>query len=72
MYKRQLRQIHRRFRTQWPDLRDWLAAPLPERVGRLDGERRQASSHKLSYQARPYIHFLAFTDRLRIDYPWLL
>ncbi|MFO5718712.1 hypothetical protein ACLBQV_28775, partial [Klebsiella pneumoniae] len=40
--------------------------------GRLDGERRQASSHKLSYQARPYIHFLAFTDRLRIDYPWLL
>tara|TARA_R110000787_G_scaffold286428_1_gene404887 strand:+ start:32249 stop:34306 length:2058 start_codon:yes stop_codon:yes gene_type:complete len=72
MYKRQLRQIHRRFRARWPDLRDWLAAPLPERVGRLDGERRQAASHKLSYQARPYIYFLAFTDRLRLDHPWLL
>ena len=72
MYRRQLLQIHRRFRARWPDLRDWLAAPLPERVGRLDGERRQVASHKLSYQARPYIYFLAFTDRLRLDHPWLL
>ena len=54
MYKRQLLQTHRRFRARWPDLRNWLAAPLPERVGRLDGERRQAASHKLSYQARSY------------------
>ncbi|WP_262032118.1 tyrosine-type recombinase/integrase [Microvirga sp. Mcv34] len=71
-YKHAQLQVYRRFRRCWPDLHSWLARPLPERVGRLGGERRGAASFRLSYQARPYLYFLALTDRLRLDYPWLL
>lgn len=72
MYKRAQLQVYRRFRSCWPDLHVWRARPLPERVGRLGDERREAASFRLSYQARPYLYFLALTDRLRLDYPWLL
>ncbi len=72
MYRRQQLQTYRRFKVRWPDLGDWLIEPLPERVGRLGGERREAPSFRLSYLARPYLYYLALTDRLRLDMPWLL
>lgn len=72
MYRRQQLQTYRRFMARWPDLTDWLARPLPERVGRLGGERREATTFRLSYLARPYLYYLALTDRLRLDLPWLL
>lgn len=71
-FRRQRLQHRRRFMRLWPDLRDWLAAPLDERVGRLWRQTRDALRHRVSYQARPYLYYLALTDRVRLDYEWLL
>jgi len=71
-FRRQRLQHRRRFIRLWPDLKDWMTAPLEERVGRLWRQTRSKLSHRVSYQARPYLYYLAFTDRVRLDYDWLL
>src|SRR6267378_7193583 len=57
---------------RWPKLEDWLAEPLPERVGRLCGETQKSPSYPVSYRARSYLFYLALTDRVLLDYDWLL
>jgi len=71
-FRRQRLQHRRRFIRLWPDLKDWMTAPLEERVGRLRRQTRSKLRHHVSYQARSYLHYLAFTDRVRLDYDWLL
>jgi integrase len=71
-YRRQKLNHRRRFIRGWPDLNDWFAAPLVERVGRLCGEHRQSLSHRISYQARGYLLFLGLRGDARFDYDWLL
>src|SRR2546427_3180967 len=59
---RQLRHLlgfRARFVRRYPDLRDWFQAPLAERVGRLYGEEREQPTCRVSYEARPYLMFLA-------------
>jgi integrase len=71
-FRRHQVQNRRRFMRLWPDLRDWMAAPLEERVGRLWRQTRAHLRHRISYRARPYLYYLALTDRVRLDYEWLL
>ena len=71
-FRRQRRNQQRRFARFWPDLEDWLSAPLTERVGRLHNENRATLSYRVSYQARSYLYYLGLTDRARLDYEWLL
>jgi hypothetical protein len=66
-FRRQRRNQQRRFARFWPDLEDWLSAPLTERVGRLHNENRATLSYRVSYQARSYLYYLGLTDRARLD-----
>lgn len=59
------------FIERWPDLNAWSAEPLAVRIGRLAGERQARPSFPTSYRARGYLFYLAFTDRLRLDYDFL-
>lgn len=69
----QQRRSHRKlFVEAWPDLEEWLHAPLQKRVGRLNGEHRGKLSGRPSYWARAYLYYLALKGHLRIDYDWLL
>jgi hypothetical protein len=47
-------RFYRAFLRCWPDLADWFAAPLVERVGRLPGEPHVRPSWPVSFRARPY------------------
>lgn len=60
-----------KFVKRWPDLSEWMQAPLPTRVGRLRGETRRTLTDPISYEARDYLYYLALTGRLRLDYEWL-
>jgi integrase len=61
-----------RFVQRYPDLGDWFAAPLAERVGRLYGEERKQPTCRVSYEARPYLMFLALDGYAQFDWEWLL
>ncbi len=61
-----------RFVRTYPDLRDWFAAPLPERVGRLWGETRSRATCLVSFRARSYLYYLAHSGRASYDYEWLI
>ena len=61
-----------RFVALWPDLDDWMELPLLDRVGRARGRQPSTPVQSTSYKARRYLWCLAVTDRLRLDYPWLL
>lgn len=63
-------RYHRTFRIRWPDLADWFAAPLIERVGRLPGESSHPSS-PVSHRARPYLTYLGLRGYATFDYPWM-
>ncbi|WP_448207482.1 tyrosine-type recombinase/integrase [Azospirillum sp. sgz302134] len=71
-FRRQRHNFQRRFARFWPNLEDWLSAPLAERVGRLNTQTRATVSHRVSHQARSYLYYLALTDHVRLDYEWLL
>jgi len=62
----------RRFVRLWPDLEEWLRAPLAKRIGRLHGQTRRTLSCPAAYFARPYLYYLALRGHLRLDLPWLL
>ncbi|WP_247882366.1 tyrosine-type recombinase/integrase [Azospirillum sp. TSA2s] len=70
--KRQRIAIRRRFERFWPDLADWFAAPMGVRVARLPARHRGDAVRINSYAARSYLYYLALTDRIRLDPPWLL
>jgi len=57
---------------RYPDLGDWFRAPLAERVGRLYGEEREQPTCRVSYEARPYLMFLAWHGYAQFDWEWLL
>jgi integrase len=71
-FRRMRRRWRREFIERWPDLEDWLSEPLDVRVGRLHGEKQKTASYPISFRARSYLFYLALTDRLRLDYDFLL
>jgi integrase len=72
-HHRQMRLLwRRRFATRWPDLRDWLREPLVHRLGRRPGEHYKSASHLISYRGHSYLVYLSLTNRVRLDYPFLL
>jgi integrase len=66
------RRYRRAFVKRWPAIEDWFTAPFEERVGRLCGETQKRPNFPASYRARSYLYYLALTDRLRLDFRWLL
>jgi integrase len=71
--QRCLLAARRRFVKQYPDLEEWFAAPLTLRVGRLCRQPNGAILSDLrSYQARPYLLFLALSSHVELDLEWLL
>ena len=66
------RRYRQAFIARWPKIDDWFEASLEERVGRLRSESQRAPGCPASYRARSYLFYLALTDRLRLDYDWLL
>jgi integrase len=76
-YQEALLLYRRQFVVWYPDLQEWFAAPLVERVGRPDEECRQNVGHndvlyKVSYHARHYLAFLALRGYARFDWEWLI
>jgi integrase len=76
-YQGALLLYRRQFVWWYPDLQEWFAAPLVERVGRSDEECRQNVGHhdvlyKVSYHARHYLAFLALRGYARFDWDWLI
>jgi integrase len=61
-----------KFVQDYPDLRDWFAAPLAERVGRLYQEDTNHASCPSSYRARHYLTFLALRGYTTFDWDWLI
>jgi integrase len=76
-YQAALLLYRRQFVVWYPDLEEWFAAPLVERVGRSDEECRQNVGHhdvqyRASYHARHYLAFLALCGYARFDWDWLI
>lgn len=75
-YQWELLRFRRQFVERYPDLNDWFAAPLVERVGRTVDQRKAGTRHnalcKVSYQARPYLVFLALRGYAHFDWEWLI
>jgi integrase len=64
--------LRERFVHAYPDLRQWGTLPLADRVGRLHGEPSQRPHNAISYQARPYLYFLALQGCFQCDWDWLI
>lgn len=62
----------REFVVAFPDLALWCEQPLEVRLGRLHGTSAFTPEHPASFWARQYLYYLALTDRLRLDYGFLL
>jgi integrase len=65
-------KVARQFQGHYPDLQQWLAAPLVERIGRRYEEPWAHPSYPQSYRARSYLIFLAASGYMRLDWEWLL
>lgn len=63
---------HNRFVERYPNLGEWFAAPLPERVGRLYREDQATPANGVSYEARHYLLFLALRGSVCFDWEWLV
>ena len=70
--RRQCRNHQRRFARLWPDFGAWFALPLDTRVARHAQTAKRSLHHRASYAGRSYLYYLALTDRVRLDYDWLL
>lgn len=70
--RRYYRNRRTRFVETYPDLQDWFAAPLAERVGRLYGAALGTGGQPVAYQARPYLFFLAAHGYAIFDWDWLI
>lgn len=70
--RRQRRNHQRRFAWLWPDPTAWFAEPLAVRVARYGAKPATALPRRASYEGRSYLYYLGLTDRMRLDYDWLL
>ncbi|MEV6987499.1 tyrosine-type recombinase/integrase [Sphaerisporangium sp. NPDC051017] len=61
----------RAFVARWPRLEDWLAEPLPVRVGSLPGQRADRLTDRISFEGRLYVIHLSLQHGLRLDWPYL-
>ena len=57
---------------RYPDLSDWFAAPLTERVGRLHGEGPYQATCRVSYQGKALPVFLALHGYIQLDCEWII
>jgi site-specific recombinase XerD len=71
-YRMALLRFREYFVQRYPNLLDWFAAPLTERVGVLYGEDRHHACCQISYQARLYLIFLALCGSAPLDWEWLI
>jgi len=71
-HKAYMRLHRRKFVARYPNLQDWVDAPLIERVGRLRGESRHHTTDPVSYKAHCYLLFLGMAGYATFDYDWLL
>lgn len=62
----------RRFVRRWPDLVEWLDAPLASRAPASGAAAGQATDAGLSQDALGYLLFLGLRGYARFDYEWLL
>lgn len=73
VYRRMLRHYRDEFMASYPDIEEWFAAPLFERVGhewlRADVPRAQQT---ICHRARSYVHYLALRGHIWLDWDWLL
>jgi integrase len=72
LYRLRRARFRREFVERWPRLQDWFTIPLRERIGRLPGEHQGKVTFPTAYNAHSYLYYLCLTERLRIDYPFLL
>ena len=65
-------QRYDRFVQQWPDLRDWFAAPLRQRL--LDMDKDPQGTHRAGGPCvvMPYLTYLSLVEGVPLDYPLLL
>ena len=56
----------------YPDLAEWFAAPLADRVGRRHGMAQGRYTHRASYEARQYLFYLAMRGYITLDWEWLI
>jgi integrase len=71
-FRRKRLRYRAAFVERWVSPLDWLREPLPERIGCLSGDKQSSPTYPLSFHARTYLYYLALTDRLRLDYEFLL
>ncbi|TIQ41844.1 MAG: phage integrase family protein [Mesorhizobium sp.] len=57
------------FARLYPELDDWLSAPLDERIGTSEVRRGTAFA---TIKGRQYIYFLASIGRLDLDWDWII
>jgi site-specific recombinase XerD len=60
------------FVKRYPNLQEWFAAPLPERIGWAFHEGKRKYIDEVSYQARLYLMFLALCNYAPLDWNWLI
>jgi integrase len=74
-------QDRKRFVRRYPRIKDWFAAPLPERVGRLCGKARDTPvegrhaaqmTSVVCYKARSYLLYLATSGLANLDWEWVV
>ncbi|PZS28305.1 MAG: hypothetical protein DLM61_15110 [Pseudonocardiales bacterium] len=58
-YRNQKIRYFRVFKAAWPKMAGWFGTSLVERVGRLPDETQKTASYLISFNARPYLLFLA-------------
>lgn len=71
-FRRTRLQYRANFIAQWPDPKAWFSEPLPIRIGCLAGDKQAFPTYPVSFRARTYLYYLALTDRIRLDYDFLL
>jgi hypothetical protein len=73
VYRRMLRHYRDEFVANYPDVEQWFAASLFERVGREWSRDAKAHSQRtVCDRARSYVHYLALRGYIWLDWEWLL
>jgi len=70
-YRNQKIRRYRGFKAAWPQMAEWFAAPLVERVGRMPQETHKTASYPIAFHARPYLVFLGLRGCVTFDYAWM-
>ncbi|MER6316436.1 tyrosine-type recombinase/integrase [Streptomyces sp. NPDC001581] len=65
--------FYNRFVQRWPDLEDWFAAPLLDRLDlHADGPPGSGKRLGTSHEAGSYLAYLSLTHRMPMDADWVL